>query len=103
VKHLLDMPPGSAEEATLTDVGRQIAAAPWFVLSARRADNLLREKLFERVFAVRMRGFTRTYRNAELDMHFSLREDLTPLPDFLQSLRERGLHGMAVDLERGLV
>ncbi len=39
----------------------------------------------------------------EPDMHFSLRDDLTPLEDFLQSARERGLHGLAVDLERGVV
>jgi len=36
-------------------------------------------------------------------MHFSLREDLTPLKDFLKGARERGLHGLAVDLERGVV
>jgi len=36
-------------------------------------------------------------------MHFSLKEDLTPLKNFLGSARERGLHGLAVDLERGVV
>ena len=81
----------------------EMLAAEWYALSARRADRLLRDKLFDRVFAVRVRGFTRNYRNAELDMHCSLTEDLTPLKQFLQSARERGLHGLAVDLERGVV
>lgn len=78
-----------------------IEAADWYALSARRAARLLRDKLFERVYAVRVRAFARNYRNAELDMHFSLRHDLTPLKAFLTSARERGLHGLAVDLERG--
>ena len=38
-----------------------------------------------------------------LDMHFSLTQDLTPLESFLTSARERGLHGLAVDLERGIL
>ena len=29
-------------------------------------------------------------------MHFSLKQDLTPLKIFLESARERGLHGLAV-------
>jgi hypothetical protein len=62
---------------------------------------LLRDKLFDRVFAVRVPRFARNYRNAEVDMHFSLVQDLTLLKDFLTSARERGLHGLAVDLERG--
>jgi hypothetical protein len=81
----------------------QIEAAEWRVLSARRADHLLREKLFDRVYAVRVRAFARNYRNAELDMHFSLKDDLTPLPTFLEALKTRGLHGVSVDLERGLI
>jgi hypothetical protein len=81
----------------------QIEAVPWYVLSARRANLLLREKLFDRVYAVRVRGFSMNYRNAELDMHFSLSKDLTPLPDFLSNARVRGLHGLAVDLERGVI
>lgn len=79
----------------------QIESAKWFALSARRADQLLREKLFDRVYAVRVRAFARNYRNAELDMHFSLVQDLTPLDEFLRSAKDRGLHGLAVDLERG--
>ena len=81
----------------------EIEHAEWRVLSARRADILLREKLFDRVYAVRVRAFARNYRNAELDMHFSLKEDLTPLEDFLESLKSHGLHGLTARLERGLI
>jgi len=85
----------------LTRFREEIEAADWYALSARRADRLLRDKLFDRVYAVRVRAFARNYRNAELDMHFSLTKDLTPLKTFLASAKERGLHGLAVDLERG--
>jgi hypothetical protein len=57
------------------------------VLSARRADRLLREKLFERVYAVRVPGFARLFGKAELDMHFSLAQDLRDLHGFLRELR----------------
>jgi hypothetical protein len=35
----------------------QLEAADWRVLSAAKADRLLRELLFDRVYAVRVRGF----------------------------------------------
>ena len=70
-------------------------------LSARRADNLLREKLFERAYALRVPRFAQNYRGAELDMHFSLSSDLTPLTEFLEVLREYGMPGLVSRLERG--
>lgn len=79
----------------------QIAGAVWRVLSARRADALLREKLFERAYALRVRGFAMNYRGAELDMHFSIAGDLHPLEDMLRILRDDGLHALSVYLERG--
>ena len=88
---------------TLADLHSKLANATWRVLSARRANVLLREKLFERVYAVRVKGFTRSYGNAEVDMHFSLRDDMTPLREFLAQLGELGLHGIAGKLERGLL
>lgn len=103
IAYLLDESGDTAMVRQLEAFGQQIESANWFALSARRADNLLREKLFDRVYAVRVRAFARNYRNAELDMHFSLRSDLTPLSEFLRNARERGLHGLAVDLERGVV
>ena len=75
--------------------------AEWYVLSARRADRLLRENLFQRVFALRVRSFARSFRGAELDMHFSLMNDLTPLRRFLATLRTDGFHRVTTLLERG--
>lgn len=79
----------------------QIRNALWRVLSARRADQLLREKLFDRAYALRVPRFAMNYRGAELDMHFSISNDLHPLEDMLRILRDDGLHGLSVYLERG--
>ena len=103
VTHVLDDPQPDSARASIDEFGRRIREAEWRIISARKADNLLREKLFDRVYAVRVRAFARNYRNAELDMHFSLKEDLTPLEDFLNLLKTRGLHGLTAHLERGLI
>jgi hypothetical protein len=71
------------------------------VLSARRADQLLREKLFDRAYALRVPRFAKNYRGAELDMHLTIANDLHPLDDMLRILRDDGLHGLSVYLERG--
>ncbi len=87
--------------AVVTSTIDEIRKADWYMLSARRADRLLREKLFDRVFALRVRNFARAFGGAELDMHFSLSEDLTPLPEFLTALRDRGPQAVSTILERG--
>jgi hypothetical protein len=102
VEHLLGIYDASFARM-VTELREKLSTAPWRVLSARRADDLLRDNLFERVYAVRVRGFTRSYRNAEVDMHFSLSQDMTTLQDFLRQVAEIGLHGMAGKLERGLL
>lgn len=79
----------------------RILSADWYVLSARRADKLLRELLFDRVFALRMRSFARVFGRAELDMHFSLSKDLIPLKQFLATLREGGPQRVTTLMERG--
>lgn len=79
----------------------RILNAEWYVLSARRADKLLRDFLFDRVFALRMRSFARVFRAAELDMHFSLSKDLIPLKQFLATLREGGPQRVTTLMERG--
>jgi len=81
----------------------RIRAAPWYVLSARRAQTLLIERLFDRVFALRVPRFAQQWRNAEVDMHFSLSEDLMPLNTFLDLLREKGPHVITGMLERGTI
>lgn len=103
VTYLLDSDRTPSLQAELKHFKDQVRVAPWYAMSARRAAAVMRDKLFERVYAVRVRAFARNYRNAELDMHFSLTHDLTPLADFLKSARERGIHGLAVDLERGVI
>lgn len=79
----------------------RIAAAKWYVLGAKKADLLLRSLLFERVFALRTRNFSRQFRGAELDMHFSLSKDLTPLTTYLGMLKEAGYPRVTTLLERG--
>ncbi|MCY3655417.1 MAG: hypothetical protein OXG95_02260 [Chloroflexi bacterium] len=96
VEHLV-----RSNATVVTTTMGEIREADWHMLSARRADKLVREKLFERVFALRVPSFARAFRGAELDMHFSLSEDLTPLPDFLTALRERGPQAVSTILERG--
>lgn len=80
----------STNDRVFTETYSLVHAAKWYVLSANKAVKLLRGKLFDRVFALKVRGFARVFRGAELDMHFSLREDLTPLAEFLRTLREEG-------------
>lgn len=81
----------------------QIRQAQWLVLSARKAHNLLRDMLFERAYALRVRAFARNYARAELDMHFSMTSDLRPLSEFLRVLHDQGMAGLATHLERGLL
>jgi hypothetical protein len=73
--------------AAFVAVYNRIRSAPWYVLSARKADHLLRALLFERVFAMKIRGFAQQFRGAELDMHFSLKEDLVTFKEFLRTLK----------------
>jgi hypothetical protein len=90
-------------EAQAQDFITQIRTADWYVLSARRANDLLRAKLFERAYALRVRAFARNYRGAELDIHFSLATDLHALDEFLQVLRAHGMPGLVSRLERGTI
>lgn len=80
---------------------QQIRDANWYILSARRAELLTKEKLWDRVYSLRVRAFAQNYRGAEVDMHFSLSEDLTPLPQFFTELRTGGTPRLSVLLERG--
>ena len=80
-----------------------IRQAVWYVLSARKADILLRQLLFDRVYALKIRGFAQQFRGAELDMHFSLSRDLVPLSRFFDILRDEGQTMVASMLERGTI
>lgn len=89
------------KDPVFVETFEQISKADWYVLSAKRANRLLYEKLFERVYALRVRSFAQKFRGAEVDMHFSLKEDLTPLRVYLSTLRESGSQMITTLLERG--
>jgi hypothetical protein len=91
----------TARSAAFVNAYERIRAAEWYVLSARRADLLLHKKLFSRVYALRIPGFTRQFGGAEVDMHFSLSGDLVTLPEFLRVLKEDGQGKVTSMLERG--
>jgi hypothetical protein len=101
VTRLVDEPSEFGIQGKLLEFLQEIRNAEWRVLSARRADGLLRRLLFERAYALRVRGFTRNYPGAELDMHFSVSEDLHPLDELFDVLREHGMTGLVSRLERG--
>ena len=88
-------------DPTFVSAFDQISKSRWSVLSARRAEKLLKDKLFERAYALRVRGFAQQFRNAELDMHFSIQKDMTPLAKFLTVIREGGVQRATSMLERG--
>ena len=71
------------------------------VISAKKASKLLLEMLFQRVHALSLKSFTRKFRNAEVDMHFSLSQELTPVRTFLQLLIEESAQKFAVRLYTG--
>ncbi len=71
------------------------------VISVQKAHRLLHEKLFERVHALTLKGFTSRFRNAEVDMHFSLTEDLTPVQKFLEMLTTESAQVATVKLTKG--
>lgn len=61
----------------------------------------MRDMLFERVYALSIRNFTRVFGGAEVDMHFSLKTDLIPLPTFFTMLKDEGREKVATLLSRG--
>lgn len=71
------------------------------IISAAKAYKLLKDHLFERVHALTLKGFTRRFRNAEVDMHFSLSRELTPVRVFLELLAKESAQKFAVRLYIG--
>jgi len=84
-----------------TEAYNRIRAAEWYVLSARKANDLLKKMFIERVYALRVRNFAQAFRRAEVDMHFSLKNDLATLKELFRILREEGPTKTAGLLERG--
>jgi hypothetical protein len=83
------------------DLLQQMTAVQFRVISAQRAYNLMRDHLFQRVFALRQRAFTVAYRNAEIDMHLSLRQEMTPIQRFFEIVANMSPQELAVRLYRG--
>lgn len=79
----------------------RIRSAEWYVMSARRADDLFRKMFVDRVYALRVRNFAKVFGGAEVDMHFSLKNDLTSLKELFRILREEGPVKTGGLLERG--
>jgi hypothetical protein len=101
VQAVLERPARHGVDLQVASIMSQLANAEWRVISARRANNLLRDLLFERAYALRVRGFAQNYRGAELDMHFSVSQDLHPLQELLDTLGTHGMPGLVSRLERG--
>jgi hypothetical protein len=98
VKHFVD-----TDERRFGEILQMIGRAKWHVFSARRAEEVMKEKLFERVFALRTRAFNRAYRNAEIDMHLSFSQDMISLERFLEMIATEGHFKLAGMLERGTI
>ena len=85
----------------LWDFALKTESSEFRVLSARRAYGLLREKLFDRVHALRLRGFNQLFRGAEINMHLSLSAEMIGFGQFVEMLGDRGSLQIAVRLDRG--
>jgi hypothetical protein len=92
----------SSDIAPFPKTYQQIAKAHWYMLSGAKAMRLLKEHLFERVYALRVHRFARNYPSAEVDMHFSLKDDLLPFEQFLRRLQEEGTTKMLQHIKKGV-
>lgn len=89
------------KSTAVTEAYNRIRSAEWYFMSARRADGLFRKMFIERVYALRVRNFAKAFGGAEVDMHFSLKKDLTSLKELFRVLREHGPVKTGGLLERG--
>jgi hypothetical protein len=86
---------------TFEPITSRMTEGQFRVVSAQKAYNLLKDKLFDRVHALSIPGFTRKFRNAEIDMHLSISHELTPVRRFLELLTQLSHQEFAVRLYRG--
>ena len=90
-----------AYRGPVATIREKISASEFRVISASRAEQLDKEKLFERVFALRQRAFTAAFRNAEIDMHLSLTREMVPVRQFLSTVASESPQRLTVLLDRG--
>ena len=88
-------------EPWANEVRVHVQRAGFRVISARRADGLMRQQLFDRVHALRLRGFNNLFRGAEINMHLSLSREMIAFEEFLDLLATRGERELTVRLDRG--
>jgi hypothetical protein len=88
---------GPEHKERLANVLVRMVEGEFRILSATKADHLLRTLLFERVYAIRVPRFVQA---TQVNMHFSLSQDMRPLETFLQLL-DRPVQVIAVTLDRG--
>jgi hypothetical protein len=91
------------DQPKFEEIVAAIRNARWYIISARRAEAIMKELLFERVFALRTRAFNQAFRNAEIDMHLSFSRDMKRLEDFLELAAAEGHFRLAGMLERGTI
>jgi len=90
-----------ASEVKFRPIFEKMPEGQFRVLGAQKAYNLLKEKLFDRVHALSLKGFNRRFRNAEVDMHFSMSQEMTPARTFLELVKKESPQKAAVLLDRG--
>lgn len=80
----------NARSQAFIDLYNSIRATDWRIISARKAHDLVRTLFEKRIYALTVRNFTRRYSNAEVDMHFSMKDDLIPVTEFWHTLTVEG-------------
>lgn len=75
----------------------RMAEGEFRAISAAKADDLLHKLLFDRVFAIRVPRFVQV---TQVNMHFSLSQDLAPFSRFMELL-DLPLHVLTVRLYEG--
>jgi hypothetical protein len=89
---------GPAHQKDFEAVLARMVEGEFRILSATKADRLLRTLLYERVYAIRVPRFVQA---TQVNMHFSLSQDMRPLEAFL-TLLDSPAQVIAVTLDRGL-
>jgi hypothetical protein len=85
----------------LQEVVARMQEGTFRVISVSRAINLLHSHLFDRVYALRLPRFAQNYGRAEVDMHFSLTQDLSPVETFFSHLEHDPHHVFTTRLFKG--
>jgi len=100
-EHIVEKLRSPGHRALFASVFARMPEGQFRLISAQKAYRLLKDKLFERVHALTLKSFTRRFRNAEVDMHFSLSQELTPVRTFLELLIQESPQKFAVKLYIG--